>query len=346
MRFDLSGLPPVFLTSEATRAGLDSRRLRTAQTTGAASALGRGVYADTARWPGERQERHRLMALAAGRAVRDSALSHVTAALAHGLPNPRTPLPLPSVTVDDQVRSRSPGSWMTLYRGELPDGHVEVVDGVRRTIAPRSVVDSTRHLTLGDGLAVADAAVRSGMTSLAALHDLREFQRRWPGILRTDQVLALVDPRRESWLESWSAAAFHLLKIPRWFPQVNVHATHGHFLGRVDGYWPDLGVVAEADGRGKYLGDLDPSLDRTPDAVARRVLSAGEREMGLRACGLGVVRWTTEEITRHPLAVGSRWYVEVRRIDPRAVRATMTCHCCRRPLTSCEIGAVFSAGAT
>lgn len=342
MHFDLSGLPPVFLTSEAAEAGLDSRRLKTALTAGATTALGRGVYADTDRWPAERDERHRLTALAAGRAVRDSALSHVTAALAHGLPNPRTPLPLPSVTVDDRVRSRSPGSWMTLYRGELPDGHVEVVDGVRRTIASRSVVDSARHLTLGDGLAIADTAVRSGLTSLAALHDLREFQRRWPGILRTEQVLALLDPRRESWLESWSAAAFHRLGIPRWFPQVNVHDTDGNFLGRIDGFWPDVGVVAEADGRGKYLGDVDPSLDRSPDAVARRVLAAGEREMGLRACGLGVVRWTTEEITRHPLAVGSRWYAEVRRTDPRAIRATMTCHCCHRPLTSCEIGAVFN----
>lgn len=343
MRADLSSLPPVFLASEADGASLGSRRLKSAVTAGVVLRLGRGVYADATRWPCERVEQHRLMALAAGRAVGGSALSHVSAALAHGLPNPRTPLPRPSVTVDDQVRSRSPGAWMTLYRGELPGGHVEVVDGVRRTIASRTVVDSTRHLTPGDGLAVADAAVRGGLVSASALRDMREFQHRWPGVLRAELVLGLLDPRREGWLESWSAAALHRLGIPRWFPQVNVHDAHGYFLGRVDGLWLDLGVVAEADGRGKYLGDVDPSLDRSPDAVAARVLAAGEREARLRASRLGVVRWTTDEITRHPLHVAARWYAEVQRTDPRAVRATFTCSCCRRPLTSCDLGAVFGA---
>ena len=147
---------------------------------------------------------------------------------------------------------------------------------------------------------IADAAVRAGATTAEAVRDLREFERRWPGSLRTEQVLRLLDPRREGWLESWSAAAFHRMQLPRWIPQVNVHDAHDRFLGRVDGYWPELGVAAEADGRGKYLGDVDPVLDRSPDAVAERVLAAGEREVGLRATGLGVVRWTTDEITKSP----------------------------------------------
>ncbi|HET6967649.1 MAG TPA: hypothetical protein VFI44_05200 [Ornithinibacter sp.] len=231
---------------------------------------------------------------------------------------------------------------MTLYRGELPDGHVETVDDVRRTVAPRTVADCARHLSLGDGLAVADAAVRATSTTADAVRAMREFQRRWPGSLRTELVLHLLDPRREGWLESWSAAAFHTMELPRWIPQVVVHDTHDRFLGRVDGYWPDLGVVAEADGRGKYLGDVDPALDRTPDAVAQRVLAAGEREVGLRACGLGIVRWTTEEITRQQLRVGARWRTEVQRTDPRGIRATLTCSCCQSPVTSCEIGAVYA----
>lgn len=341
MPIDLTGLPTAFLTSEAAAAHLDSRRLKTARTAGEAVRLGRGVFADTQRWPDEPVKRHTVLALAALRAVDGCALSHVSAALSHGLPNPRGALPRPSVTVDDHVRSRSPGSWMTLYRGELPEGHVETVDAARRTVAPRTVVDCARHLSLGDGLAIADAAVRAGLTTGRAMRDLREFQRRWPGTLMTEQVLHLLDPRREGWLESWSAAAFHRMELPRWLPQVNVYDPHDRFLGRVDGYWPELGVVAEADGRGKHLGDVDPSLDRSPDAVAQRVLAAGEREVGLRATGLGVVRWTTQEITRHQVRVSARWLAEVRRTDPRRIRATLTCSCCRAPVTSCEIGAVF-----
>jgi len=156
-------------------------------------------------------------------------------------------------------------------------------------------------------------------------------------------MLAQVDARREGWLESWSADAFRRMELPRWIPQVNVYDAHDRFLGRVDGYWPDFGVAAEADGRGKYLGDVDPSLDRSPDAVAQRVLEAGEREVGLRACGLGLVRWTTKEITTAQLVVGARWRAEVARTDPRGIRATLICSCCNAPLTSCDLGAVYSA---
>ncbi len=246
------------------------------------------------------------------------------------------------MTVDGHIRSRSPGSWVTLYRGELPAAHVELVDGVRRTVPSRVVTDCARHLSTGDGLAVADAAVRAGLTTVDAVRAMREFQRRWPGVTRAERALDLLDPRREGWLESWSAAAFERMELPRWIPQVVVHDPHDRFLGRVDGYWLGLGVVAEADGRGKYLGEVDPAHDRGPDTVAQRVLAAGEREVGLRSCGLGVVRWTTDEITSHQLRVAARWRDEVQRTDPRGIRATLTCSCCHAPVTSCDIGAVFT----
>ena len=345
MHVDVSGLPAVFLTCEGEAHGLDGRRLSTAVARGELLRRGRGVFADPARWPDNPVEQHVLLGWAAVRSVDECALSHVSAALALGLPNPRGPLPRPAVTVDDHLRSRSPGSWMTLFRGELPGGHVEATGDSLRTVPPRTVVDCARHLSPGDGLAVADAAVRAGLTTLSELRALRDFQRRWPGSKRTQHVLTLLDPRREGWLESWSAAAFHRMSLPRWIPQVNVHDAHDRFLGRVDGYWPELGVAAEADGRGKYLGDVDPGLDRSPDAVARRVLAAGEREVGLRGCGIGMVRWTTDEITRHQPRVEARWSAEVQRTNPNAIRATITCSCCHLPVTSCEIGAVFAAPA-
>lgn len=341
MRLDLTPLPPVFLSAEASAIGVDARRLSTGVESKAVVRLGRGVYADAERWPTDRIERHRLTALAAQRAVPGSVVSHVSAALDHGLPNPMGDLPLPAVTVDDQLRSRSPGSWMTLYRGELGPGHVETNGAIRRTIASRTVVDSVRHLTTGDGLAVADAAVRAGKTTVAALRELRHFQRRWPGTQKSEQMLAQIDGRREGWLESWSADAFRRMELPRWIPQVNVYDAHDRFLGRVDGYWPEFGVAAEADGRGKYLGDADPAHDRDLDAVARRVVDAAERESGLRGCGLGIVRWTTREITTAQLVVRARWRAEVARTDPRGIRATLICSCCHAPVTSCDLGAVY-----
>lgn len=342
MHPDLSPLPPAFLTAEATAAGISPRRLITAVGSGVVERLDRGIYADPHRWPTDRVEQHRLLARAAQRAVSDSAISHVSAALDHGLPNPMGALPRPAVTVDDQQRSRAPGSWMTLFRGELSSGHVESLGPVRRTTAERTVVDCARHLSSGDGLAIADAAVRAGACTVESVRALREFQHRWPGAVKSELMLAQLDPRREGWLESWSADAFRRMGLPRWIPQVNVYGALDQFLGRVDGYWPELGVVAEADGRGKYVGDVDPSLDRSPDAVANRIVAAGEREVGLRSCGLGVVRWTTKEITSAQLLVAARWNDEVQRTNARGIRATLICSCCSQPVTSCDFGAVFT----
>ena len=81
MHVDLTGLPPVFLTSEAAAEGLDSRRLKVAAANEALLRLGRGVFADPGRWPSDPVERHVLLATAAVRAVDECALSHVSAAV-------------------------------------------------------------------------------------------------------------------------------------------------------------------------------------------------------------------------------------------------------------------------
>ena len=153
---------------------------------------------------------------------------------------------------------------MTLFRGELSSGHAESLDAVRRTTAERTVVDCARHLNSGDGLAIADAAVRSGSCTVDAVRAVREFEHRWPGAQKAELMLTQLDPRREGWLESWSADAFRRMGLPRWIPQVNVYGALDEFLGRVDGYWPEFGVVAETDGRGKYLGTVEPSPDTRP----------------------------------------------------------------------------------
>jgi hypothetical protein len=343
MHLDLTPLDPAFLRLEASRVGIDGRRLRTAVAGGLVERAGRGLYLDLDRWPELPDARHLLLAAAAARAVPDSAVSHVSAALLHGLPTPLGRLPRPAVTVHDGSRSRSPGSWMTLFRGALTDDDTVVLDGRTVTSAARTVVDSARHIRLGDALAIIDAALRQRSTTIGDLLSERDRQRRWPGVVSAATALTLADPRRETWLESWSAAAFHRMALPRWFPQVVVHDEWGGFIGRVDGLWHELGVVAEADGRGKYLGTVDPNGDTSPEAVGRRLLAASDREVRLRAAGLGVVRWSTDEVVRSQPALRARWVSEVHRTDPRRIRASFTCSCCHRELTSCDFGAVYTA---
>jgi hypothetical protein len=107
----------------------------------------------------------------------------------------------------------------------------------------------------------------------------------------------------------------------------------------VDVAWPDLGLVGEADGRGKYLGDVDDGLGRDEGAAAARVVEAARRDFRLRELGLGVVRWDTTEIVRRPRQVVARWSRAARVTDRARVRAVLLCSCHRRPLTDCPADA-------
>ena len=104
---------------------------------------------------------------------------------------------------------------------------------------------------------IADGALREGWSSSEALQAMRAFQTRWPGVRKADVGLALVDGRRESWLESASVAMAHRLgfSVPdepgvgstTWTATPSVGSTSCGALA---------GVIGEADGRGKYLGRL------------------------------------------------------------------------------------------
>jgi hypothetical protein len=59
--------------------------------------------------------------------------------------------------------------------------------------------------------------------------------------------------------------------------QAELRGVDGRFLARVDFYWPDLGVVGEADGRQKY----------TDDALWQEKL----RQEALSDRGLVIERW-------------------------------------------------------
>ncbi len=86
--------------------------------------------------------------LAAAAAHRDarSALSHVSAALVWGLPNPRGQLRRVEMTVTEQPRISRAASPVHLHRARLPDRHLRTLDDLRVTSAARTVVDCFRTL--------------------------------------------------------------------------------------------------------------------------------------------------------------------------------------------------------
>jgi hypothetical protein len=320
--FDLGQLPTLFTTELAGESGMSRHHLSGARSRSEVATVGPGVYAVSSPWSDlSSQERHRRLCWVAGAREPDAVVSHVSAALAWELPNPRGEVPAVWLTVTGLPRVNRAQSWVHLHRAAIPQRHRRELDGLRLTSPARTVVDCMRSLRPGDALAIADAAVRRGLTGLMEIEDVMDVQHRGPHLGRAHAVLPLLDPRRENWLESFSAARLHANGIPLATPQVEIRDLDGRFIGRVDALWEETGVVGEADGAGKYLGDFDEHDDRSASAVARRVMDAGTRESRLRDLGLGVVRWDPGEIVHRPHEVAQRLRVAESRQEPRRVRA-------------------------
>ena len=139
-------------------------------------------------------------------------------------------------------------------------------------------------------MAAADAGLHRGSTASEELRRAFEVCARWPGRYAARSTVTLCDGRAESPLESvsrlriWDAA----LPMPRL--QVELGNEWGRFLARSDFYWPEFGVVGEADGNIKY--------DRQAALVSER-----RRQAALEDLGLVVVRWEWTDLNRFDVVV-------------------------------------------
>ena len=296
----LGGLPPVFDLRQAATAGLSSRVVERALRGQLVRRLGRGMFVAEAVWrESSPRDRHLLITVAAARLRPWAVVSHHSAACQFGLPLPLTIPSWVALTTDRSAATGLPGGLARLEPGLLPAHHVQTRNGLRLTSVARTVIDCMRELPLPDAVAIADAALRRGLIVEAELSAVRREQRGWPFITTADTGLQLLNPSRETWFESWSFIRLWQLGVDLPESQVSVHDHRGRFLGRVDGLWRDGATVAEADGRGKYLGQFDPN-GASAEAAALSVVAEKIREDRMRDCGLELVRWDLAEIQRDP----------------------------------------------
>lgn len=314
-----TALPQPFLTKEARAAGLSSTSIAGALRRRQIIPVAPSLYAVRESWIrlGPR-ELHLGMSRAAAASIETSVVSHQSAALMHGLPHPLGPLGPVSLTLPDSVCTSARDDWRRLLDGRLPESHVTTVDGVRVTTVARTVLDAFRQLRDRDALAIADGALRLGVPP-GDLQAMRAFQSRWPGVRKADVGLAMVDPRRESWLESASVATAHRLGFSVPLSQVSIHDLDGQLIGRVDFLWPSAGVIGEADGRGKYQGEY--AVDEWDPAMAAALMTAErDRERRLEAVGFAVARWGTSELLKGGQGLDRELRAAQRRADPRRIR--------------------------
>jgi very-short-patch-repair endonuclease len=294
---------------------LPDAELRARLRAGTLQRVLRGVYAEPpAPGPRWQQDRHRLLCRVVAVHLTSPGLSwfsHGTAAVLWGCEPARVPTAV-DVTglLNPHVRSAGRTGvrrhWTSRFsRTE----EVWALDGVAVSSLERTVVDCARTLPPGEGLVVADAALRQGVDAavITAMLAAGSGDR---GIRRARAVIAVADGAAESAGES--LLRWELLDAG--LPVPVLQAPVDTRLGRrwVDLAWPEARVAVEFDGRAKY-GD-DPS--RAADAL----VAEKRRQDAIEEEGWRVLRVDWRDLS-HPEAVTGRiaraWRTAPRRPAPR-----------------------------
>ena len=291
-----------FTTATAAAAGLSIDQLRGAARAGRLCRLRRAVYCRPSLWDDLDDAGRHLLRARAEQLARPGAVGVAgTAALALGLPLPQVPERI--VTVDPR-RATGQGAAghcadCTRRRAWLDDDELTTAAGLVVTTPARTVVDCTRHLGRLWGLAVADAAARHWSQTPASLRSAADRHPRAPGhrdaLWVADHAIRLA----ETPIESLARGSIILAGFPAPEAQVWIRTRRGRF--RVD-LRDDVGVVIEADGRGKYreIGD---------------VWQEKLREDAVRETGAEVVRFVIDDLRRI-----EAWLAEYRTARGRALR--------------------------
>ncbi len=248
------------------------------------------------------------------------AVSHASAAVLLGLPQPFDPTPVWG-TVPPGLPTRYGPGHDACCRRPSRSRDVRTDGRIRRTSLARTVADCLRHLPTVDAVAVADAALRRrprprGPACSSVLDDCaRLAAARGAAPTRGRWSTAAASPR-------WSRGrgwrrCDRVCRCPE--PQVQTSTTSdGVFLGRVDAWWPEHGVVGEVDGLTQVRARRGGGRRR--DAVRRAVqavVAEKKREDLLRRTGLHVVRWGPSDL-RQEDRVGADGPSELRPRRPGA----------------------------
>lgn len=219
--------------------------------------------------------RIRQSAAAAALSWRASAVSSRSAAALLDLPLLTTP-DLPCVTVRASRRINAPS--IHAHHARLSALDCQAVGQLRCTTAARTIVDVARECGVDEAVVVADAALHRGLTDLASISAAADRCTGWPGINRARVALASARAAAESPLESISRLRLLDIGVDQPVLQENLFDVDGRWLARTDFYWPQAGVVGEADGMAKY-------------STVAALRDEKRRQESLEQAGLVVVRW-------------------------------------------------------
>lgn len=253
--------------------------------------LAHGRYSDLDLAVMSPEERHGLVAVARWSCFTSPnvVLSHVSAAVLHGLPVIRGQLAKVCLTRSDT------GGARTTKKVRVKASHLDVrdrveIDGVPVTSVARTLIDLGRHHGTVATVIAADHALRHELVEADEVIATVLRMGTAPGLPTARRALVQADGRAESVGESRQ----HLVlrpAFPTYASQVNVFDERGTLTGRVDGALLEAGVVVEFDGFAKY-----ERYRRQGESIGGAVAREKKREDRLRALGWLVVRFTWDEL--------------------------------------------------
>ena len=290
---------PLLRRAEALADGMTDVELARLVRRGELARLQRGTYLQGATaLAGPARHAAVVTATVAGLRV-PGVVSHVSAAVLHGLPIWNVPLGRVHLTRRPPA-SGSGSRRVHQHVGRLPDDEVIALDGSAITDLTRTAVDVARTLPFEQAVVIVDAALATRGTTSERLTECLARMGSVPGVRRAARVVAFADGRSESVGESRSRVVLKRLGLPAPDLQVKLRRADDSEVARCDFGWRDHRTVGEFDGRIKYGRLLRPG-QQAGDAVFQEKL----REDDIRDHGWKVARWIWRELDT-PLVIGDR----------------------------------------
>lgn len=263
--------------------GVTDAEIRKQRRTGDLVRLAAGWYAQPTELDGWPEVAYRARVLAAARRF-DGIVSHVSAAAIHRLPMGGADLSDVHVIRPGPSGFKS-GSDRTRHAGVVDRAFITMVEGVTVTTVARTVVDVARSQPMTTALAAMDFALYRRLCTPDDIRTALRSVKQRRGSPRARWVSELADGRAESPTETTVRLAARNRSVPPMELQFDVYDELGVFVGRVDGGFPELGIIWEYDGQGKY-GELLPPGRTAADAL----MAQKRREDRLIQLGWVVIR--------------------------------------------------------
>ncbi len=247
-----------FTRQEARDCGYRGSAIDAAVRTGVWRRFRRGFYTFEDLWAAmDDVERHRIRCLAVMRSLGPKvALSHVSAAVMHGVDIWGIDLSRVHVTRLDGAAGRSEGDVLH-HEGFCVKDDLVTRDGLLLVKPERAAIEAVTHSSPEVAQAHFDSTLHHELCDQPALMRQFELMCRWPYTQHLRLPATLADGRSASIGESRGRTFCRRHRIPMPELQQPVLDADGTLLGTTDWYWPGLGY-GEFDGKLKYGRLLRP----------------------------------------------------------------------------------------